>query len=100
MQRLLTLILMAGVLSSPALAAQGYPTQMQMLKSRQKQALKALKLKQKYAHETVRNRWVSKAVRRKLKRQLKSEERKLREQQKEERLDLKEQQRLFKLGWK
>ncbi|HVA01602.1 MAG TPA: hypothetical protein VMV34_08110 [Terriglobia bacterium] len=100
MQRLATVILIMGLSVSPLLAAQGYSTQMQILKGRQKQALKALKLKQKYAKETLTNHGVPMAVRRQLKHQLKSEERKLREQQKDERQELKDQQRLSKQVWK
>jgi hypothetical protein len=100
MQRIAILVLITGLSVSPSLAAQGYSTQMQILKSSQKQALKALKLKQKYAQETLRNPGVPTEVRQQLKHQLKSEERKLRVQQKDDRQELKDRQRLTKQVWK
>ncbi len=98
MQKIFTFILAAGLLGSPALAARKFSTQMQFLKSRQKQALKALKLKQRFAKESLKNGRVPKAVRRQLKHQLKSEERKLRQQQRDERQELKDRQQVLKLG--
>ena len=100
MHRVFALILTLGLLVSPLLAVQRYSTPMQILKSRQKEALKALKLKQKYANDLLTNRRVPDAVRRQMKHQLKSEERKLRDQQKDERQKLKDRERLLKQWWK
>ncbi len=96
MLRLAVLILIAGLAVSPLLGAQGFSGQMRILEGQQKQALQALKLKQKYARESMKNRGVPAAVRQQLKHQLKNEERRLREQQKEERQELKDRQRLLK----
>jgi hypothetical protein len=98
MRRLSTLILLAGLSAGPAFAAQGYSTQMHILKSRQKQETKTLKLKQKYAKESSKDGQLTRAARLQLKHQLKSEERKLRERQKDERQELKDRNRLLKEG--
>lgn len=98
MQKILTFLLAAGLLASPTLAARNYSAPMQILKGRQKQALKALKLKQKFAKESLKNGQVPEAVRRQLKHQLKREERKLRQQQRDERQEMKDRQQVLKLG--
>lgn len=99
MQKLLTLILTAGLSIAPLLAVERYSTPMRILKSRQRQELKALKLKEKYARDLLKNRRVPDAVRRQLKHQLDRDGRKLREQQRDEREELKDRQRLLKQEW-
>ncbi|HUZ45115.1 MAG TPA: hypothetical protein VMW54_00620 [Terriglobia bacterium] len=98
MGRLFTLFLLAGLSVGPALAAQGYTSRMNILKNRQRQELKALKLKQQYAKESLKNGQLTHAARLQLKHQLKSEERKLRERQRDMREELKDRNQLLKLG--
>ena len=98
MGRLFTLILLAGLSVGPALAAQGYASGVNILKNRQRQELKALKLKQQYAKESLKDGQLTHAVRLQLKHQLESEKRKLRERQRDERQELKDRNRLLKQG--
>lgn len=100
MWRILLVMLMLALSGGWLLADEVDTTQIKLLESRQKEAWKALKLKQKYAREAWRNgRWPQ-ALRRQFEHQLKSEERRLRAQQQDERQQIKDQQRLMHQGWR
>jgi hypothetical protein len=100
MRRLRLLVLIAGLSAGPLFARQRWAPDSAMLKVLQKQQLQALKLKQKYARESLRNSHLPKAVRMQLGHQLKQERMKLRQQQKEERQSLKDRERLLNLEMK
>jgi len=68
-----------------------------MLKVRQKTERRALKLKQKYARESLQNSRLPKAVRIQLRHELKREQKRLLQRQKDERQTLKDRERLLKL---
>jgi len=68
--------------------------------AQQKQERQALKLKRKYARESLQNSRLPKAVRTQLKHELKQERRKLRQRQKDERQTLKDRERLLNLETK
>lgn len=100
MQRLYTLILIMGLSVVPSLARQQRLVGPATLKARQKEERQALKLKQKYANDSLRNSSLPKAVRVQLKHELKREQLKLRQRQKDERQTLKDRERLLKLEMK
>lgn len=100
MRRLCLLLLIAGFSVGPLFARQRWAPDSAMLKVRQKQQLRALKLKQKYARESLQNSRLPKAVRTQLRHQLKQERRKLRQRQKEEKQSLKDRERLLNLEMK
>ena len=98
--RVCTLILVAGLLAAPAFARQQWASEKTLLDARQKQELQALKLKQKYAKESLQNSSLPKAIRTQLKHELKQEQRKLRQKQKDERQTLRDRQKLLDLEMK
>ena len=99
MRGLYILMLIVGLAAGPLLAQQ-WPTETATLKARQKQERQALKLKQKYARESLRNSGLPKAVRAQLRHELKREQKKLRQRQKDERQTLKDRERLLNLETK
>lgn len=99
MRKLFALILLAGFLAVASPTAQGRSRNMEILKLRQKQERKALQLKQRYARQSLKNAWLTRAARLQMKHQLQNEKRKLTERQKEERQKLKDRNRLWKAGW-
>ena len=99
-QRASILILVAVFLAGPAFARQQWASEKTLLEARQKQELQALKLKQKYARESLQNSSLPKAVRTQLKHELKQEQRKLLQKQKDERQTLKDRQKLLDLELK
>jgi hypothetical protein len=99
MRRFYIVMLIAGLSAGPLLAQQ-WPTESATLKARQKQERQALKLKQKYARESLQNSGLPKAVRTQLKHELKREQKKLRQRQKDERQTLKDRERLLNLETK
>lgn len=98
MRRLCLLLLIPGLSAVPLFARERWGPDSAMLKVSQKQQLLALKLKQKYARESLRDSSLPKAVRTQLRHQLDQERRKLRQQQKEERQTLKDREKLLNLG--
>ena len=99
-QRACLLILVAGFLAGPAFARQQWASEKALLMAQQKQELQALKLKQKYAKESLQNSSLPKSVRTQLKHELKQEQRKLRQKQKDERQTLRDRQKLLDLEMK
>lgn len=99
-QRACMLILVAGFLAGPAFARQQWASEKALLEARQKQDLQALKLKQKYARESLQNSSLPKAVRNQLKHELNQEQRKLLQKQNDERQTLKDRQKLLDLEMK
>jgi hypothetical protein len=97
MPKFCMLVLAAGLSAGPSLARQQWPSESAMLKTRQKQELQALKLKQRYAKESLADSRLPKAVRTQLKHELEQEQRKLRQRQKDERQTLKDRERLLNL---
>ena len=91
------LMLIAGLAAGSAFAQQALPSGLRVLKSRQKQELQVLKLKQKYARSSLQEGSLPKAVRLQLKHELKREQRQLRQRQKDERQAMKDRDRLLKL---
>lgn len=100
MQKLYILILVAVFCVGPAFGRQRRLAGEVMLKARQREELQALKLKQKYARESLQNSRMPKAVRTELKHELKREQRKLRHKQKDQRQALKDRQKLLNLEMK
>lgn len=100
LRRIGLLLLITGVSAVPLIARQSWAPDAALLKVRQKQQLQALKLKQRYAWESLQDSSLPKAVRTQLKHQLKQERRKLRLQQKEERQSLKDREKLLNLEMK
>lgn len=94
------MLLIAGLSAVPLIARQSWAPDAALLKLRQKQQLQALKLKQRYAWESLKDSRLPKAVRTQLKHQLNQERRKLRQRQKEERQSMKDRERLFNLEMK
>jgi hypothetical protein len=98
--RRLYIVMLIACLSGGPLLAQQWPTETTTLKARQRQERRALKLKQKYARESLQNSGLPKAVRSQLKHELKREQKKLRQRQKDERQTLKDRERLLNLETK
>lgn len=98
--RLILLLVVAGLSAGPLFARQSWAPDAALLKVRQKQQLQALKLKQEYARESLRDSRLPKAVRTQLKHQLKQERMNLRQRQKEERQSLKDREKLLNLEMK
>ena len=98
MQKYCLVMLVAGLLAGPLLAGQQWPSESAILKTRQKQELQALKLKEKYARESLQDSRLPKAVRTQMKHELKQEQRKIRQRQKDERQALKDREKLLNLG--
>lgn len=100
MEKICLLILASLLLVSSAFARQKGPAESLMLKVRQQQELRALRLKQKYVRRSLKHSGLPKAVRIQLKHDLKREARKLRQRQRDERQALKDRQRLLRLEMK
>lgn len=100
MRRLCMLLLIIGLSVVPLLARQRQLVGSAALNVRQKEERQALKLKQEYARESLRNSTLPKAIRIQLKHELKREQLKLRQRQKDERQTLKDRERLLKLEMK
>lgn len=100
MGRLCLLLLIACLFAGPLVGRQRWAPDSAMLRVRQKQQMQALKLKQKYARESLKNSRLPKAVRTQLRHQLEQERRKLCQRQKEERQSLKDRERLLNLEMK
>jgi hypothetical protein len=94
------LLLVASLSGGPLLGRQRWPSDTAMLKARQKEELQALKLKQKYARESLQGSGLPKAVRTQPKHELKKEQRKLLQRQKDERQTLKDREKLLNLELK
>jgi len=92
------LMLITGLAAGSTFAQQKRLSGLRVLKLHQKQELRVLKLKQKYARGSFQESSLPKAVRTQLKHELKREERKLRQRQKDERQTLKDRERVLKLG--
>lgn len=75
---------------------QDFGAERDQLKARQKTERKALKLKNRYAHESLHSREIPKSQRRMMKHQMQREKRELRERQKDERQDMKDRQKALK----
>ena len=91
----LVTVLVAIGLSSWVLA-QGMQQESKQLKDRQKAENKALKLKHKYAKDSMSSRDVPKSVRSQMKHQREREQRNLQQKHKDERQDMKDRQRMLK----
>lgn len=91
---LFTLVLAVGL--SSWLVAQDFSIENQQVKNRQKEERKALKLKHKFAKQTMGGRDLPQSVRAQMKHQRQREARELSEKQKDERQDLKDRQRMLK----
>jgi TolA-binding protein len=91
---LFTLGLAVGL--SSWLVAQDFHLETKQVKNRQKEEKKALKLKHKFAKQTMGGRDLPKSVRAQMKHQQQREGRELHEKQKDERQDLKDRQRMLK----
>ncbi len=100
MRRLCLLLLIAGLSAGPLFAGQRWGPGSAMLKVRQKQELRALKLKQEYARESLKNSRLPKSVRTQLRHELKRERVKLRQRQKEERQTMKDRENVLSQGMK
>ncbi|HET7211977.1 MAG TPA: hypothetical protein VFL79_00185 [Terriglobia bacterium] len=100
LRRIGLLLLIAGLASEPLFARQRWAPDSAMLKTSQKRQLLALKLKQRYARESLRDSRLPKAVRTQLRHQLDQERKKLRQEQKEERQSVKDREKLLNLGMK
>ncbi len=98
MRRLLIALVVAMTVVGlgSGLMAQVYKVNKQQLKERQKSERKALKLKQKYTHQSMKGRNFPKSVRDQMKHQEQREKRELRERQKDERQDIKDRERSMK----
>ncbi|HKT10232.1 MAG TPA: hypothetical protein VJW77_00265 [Terriglobia bacterium] len=94
------MLLIAGLASGHLFARQRWASDSAILKTSQKRQLLALKLKQSYARESLKDSRLPRAVRTQLRHQLDQERRKLRQEQKEERQSLKDRERLLNLGMK
>jgi TolA-binding protein len=91
---LVTLAMAVGL--SSWLVAQDFSLETKQVKGRQKEEKKALKLKHKFAKQSMGSRDLPKSVRAQMKHQQQREGRELREKQKDERQDLKDRQRMLK----
>ncbi len=85
-----TLILACG------LWAQDFKFETNQVKERQKAELKALKLKHKFANESIKGQTVSKALRIQMQNEMKREEQTLRQKHDQELEVLRDRQRVFK----
>lgn len=97
MRRILSIIMLAGFLVFPAAVLSAAPRgnpEVQMLKQRQKEERKAMKLKKQYTKRSMRSQNLPKAIRDQMKHQLQREQRALREKQKNEMQDLKDRIRI------
>jgi hypothetical protein len=102
MRKLVIVVIVTFVLSFPVarMAARQYrydvKPERKMLKARQKQEWKTLKLQQKYQKHSWKGQHLSKATRVQMKHQMQREKRALRETQRNDRQDLKDRQGLMK----
>jgi hypothetical protein len=91
--------MLACLVALPAVKVSAAPSknaEMKLLEQRQKEERKALKLREKYAKQSVKGQTLSPAMREQLKHQLQREKRALREKQKNEKQELKDRLRLMK----
>jgi len=95
MRRFLVVLIsgVAAVVLSSCLWAQDFKFERQQMKDRQKAEWKALRLKHKYAKESMKGQEVPKSIRIQTKHQLQREARELRQRHADERQDLKDRQR-------
>jgi Spy/CpxP family protein refolding chaperone len=93
---LMILACLAAVPATKAVAAPSSNPEVQLLKKRQKEERKALKMRERYAKQSLRGQNLSPAMRDQMKHQLQKEKRALREKQKNERQELKDRLRLMK----
>jgi ribosomal protein L39E len=98
MKRFLISMMIAGFSAGALIAQPQWPTESAALVARQRQERQTLKLKQRYARESLQNSHLPKAVRIQLKHELKQEQKKLHQRQKDERQTLKDRERLLSLG--
>jgi hypothetical protein len=99
MRRILSSIMLVGFLVFPAAVASAAPRgnpEVQLLKQRQKEERKAMKLKKRYMQQSMRSQHLPKAIRDQMKHQTQREQRALREKQKDEMQDLKDRIRIAK----
>jgi len=85
-----------GVSSTLGRAAQRQQSQVQFVKTRQKQERKQLKLKQRYEKASYRGQRVPKGVRDQRKHAMQRERRALRDKQRAELQDVRDQQKVYK----
>lgn len=81
-------------------ASQGETTEKQILKNRQKEERKALKLKEHYEKQAFKGQSLPKGVSDQRKHELQRQKRALRDRQKDEAQDLKDRQKLMKESMK
>jgi hypothetical protein len=99
MQKGLCFVLLACLAAAPAANVWARPSgnpEMQLLKQRQKQERKALKMRRHFAKESMRGQKASPALRAQMKHQMQREQRDLREKQKDEMQEVKDRVRLNK----
>ena len=87
---LLTLILACTLLG------QGFKFESNQIKERQKAEMKALKLKHKYAQESMKGQTIPKSMRIQMQNEMKREQKSLRQKHKDELETLKDRQRVMK----
>ncbi|TAM84125.1 MAG: hypothetical protein EPN47_02065 [Acidobacteria bacterium] len=100
MRKFYLLVLAVGLSACSSLAGQQWPSDSTMLKSRQTQEMQALKLKQRYARESLQDSRLPRPVRAQIKHELKHEQQKLRQRQKDEQQTLKDREKLLNLDLK
>lgn len=88
---LCSMLFLTGLLHS-----QDFRSENQGVKERQKQELKALKLKHKYQKRAMKNSTMSESLRKQMKHQMQREKKELRQKQKHELQELKDRQQALK----
>ncbi len=96
----LMVLMMTAFLTGGASASPKKMTEKAIMHQRQKQEMKALKLKEKYEKQMVKNQDLPKAVRAQMKHHMEREQRRLRNRQKDQRQELKDRQRILREGYK
>ena len=98
MRKLLVALRMgtAVLLLSSWLSAQDFKLETQQVKERQKQEMKALKLKHKFAKESMKGQDIAKSLRIQMEHEMEREEEMLRQKHKHELQELKDRQRVMK----
>lgn len=99
MRKTLFWVFLACLVTFPAVKALGLPSgnsEVRLLKQRQKQERKALKMRERFAKQSMKGQNFSPALRAQAKHQRQREMRALREKQKNERQELKDRLRLNK----
>ncbi len=99
MRRILCLLMLACFVALPGAsvnsAARDNP-EVQMLKQRQKQERKDMKMRQHFQKESMKGQNIAPAVRAQMKHQMQREERDLRQRQKDQMQDMKDRMRLYR----